>query len=119
MSCFKLPEVLCDELHSLCANFWWGSSRVRKAIHWVSWDKLCVSKALGGMGFRNLKMFNQAMLAKVGWRIIDNPGSLLSRVLKGKYFPNCDFLDAGVKRSGSFVWRSLRWGRVFLARGIR
>ena len=24
MSCFKLPDSLCDELTSLIRNFWWG-----------------------------------------------------------------------------------------------
>uniref|UniRef100_A0A2C9U2U2 Uncharacterized protein n=1 Tax=Manihot esculenta TaxID=3983 RepID=A0A2C9U2U2_MANES len=28
-----------------------------------------------------------ALLARKCWRIIDNPDSLLVRVLKGKYFP--------------------------------
>jgi hypothetical protein len=29
-------------------------------IHWCSWEKLGKSKASGGLGFRDLRLFNKA-----------------------------------------------------------
>ena len=68
---------------------------------------MCISKAYGGMGFRNLRAFNQAMLAKQVWRILSNPTSLVTRVLKSKYFPMSDVLNAKLGSLPSYSWRSI------------
>ena len=52
-------------------------------MHWKSWDKLCVPKDNGGLGFKDLMDFNTAMLGKQLWRLIEKPNTLISRVLKG------------------------------------
>lgn len=30
MSCFKIPNSLCDEMTSLIRNFWWGQEKKKK-----------------------------------------------------------------------------------------
>jgi hypothetical protein len=119
MSCFELPLLTCDDIRSLIANLWWGVEDGKKKVHWRSWDWLSTPKSLGGMGFRDLPLFNQAMLAKQGWRLLTDPGSLCARVLKGRYFPNSDFWNSTKPRSSSYTWRSILYGRELLFQGIR
>ena len=64
MSCFKILDLLCDEMTSIIRSFWWGQCKEKKRTAWISWDKLCASKAQEGMGFKQLKHFNLALLAK-------------------------------------------------------
>lgn len=71
------------------------------------------------MGFRDLLSFNLAMLGKQIWRIIQFPDSLLSRVFKAKYFPNCDVLDAKPKSSSSFTWKSIFSAMTLVQQGVR
>ena len=53
-NCFELPKQLCNEIHQSMARFWSGGNEKERKIHWMSWERLCTSKAEGGMGFRNL-----------------------------------------------------------------
>ena len=55
MSCFKIPDSLCDELTSMIRNFWWGQKGEEKKMAWLSWDKFCEPKERGGMGFKRLQ----------------------------------------------------------------
>ena len=119
MNLFRLPKTLISELHKISARFWWGGSASIRKLHWFTWENLCKPKWEGGLGFCDLGAFNQAMLAKQCWRIIHNPNSLISRVLKGCYFSDTSFLDAKSNMVGSFLWKSLVWGRELIVRGSR
>jgi hypothetical protein len=70
------------------------------------------------MGFWDVKYFNIAMLGKQGWRLMTAPDTLCARVLKGKYFPNNDFLNAKNKRNSSHTWRAILAGRKALECGL-
>ena len=119
MNLFRLPKGLVNEIYRLCARFWWGSKGSSRNIHWCKWDRLCVPKERGGLGFKNLEYFNKALLANQGWRILSNDKSLAACVLKDCYFSDVGFLKAEMKSSGSFIWKSLMWGKEILSAGVR
>ena len=58
------------------------------------------------MGFKDLKAFNLALLA-ISWRLSQNPSSLAYRVLKARYFPESNFMEAPLGKRPSYTWRSL------------
>ena len=76
-------------------SFWCGQTNGKNKIAWLSWDKVCMPKRDGGLGFRDLKSFNLALLEKQGWRLQCNTRSMVHWVLKARYFPHSDFLHAG------------------------
>lgn len=70
MSVFKLPKTLCKCINSMMVRFWRGHKENTSQIAWKSWDKLGCSKNSGVLGFWDLELYNQALLAKQGWRLI-------------------------------------------------
>ena len=92
-------------------RFWWEQGEA-KEIHWVKWSSLCSSKSVKGMGFWDIKKFNNALLAKQVWRLVHQKDTLLYKVFSARYFPNCSILDALIHLKCSYAWRvSRRFGR--------
>lgn len=67
MGCFKIPLGLCHEIEALVKKFFYGQRGDRRKIHWVRWDELTKSKLVGGMGFQDLALHNDSLLAKQAW----------------------------------------------------
>ena len=118
MSCFKLPLSLIKQLQSVLTRFWWDLSPKIKKMCWVSWSNLSKPKNAGGLGFRELAQFNDAMLAKISWRLLKDPNSLLGRILFGKYCLHTPFLETPVATGISHGWRGILVGRDLLAKGL-
>ena len=70
------------------------------------------------MGYRDLHLFNLAMLAQQGWRLIVELDSLCAQVLRAKYYPNGDLLGVKEKSGISYSWRSLIRGLKALNNGL-
>ncbi|KAM1318298.1 hypothetical protein ACFX13_003583 [Malus domestica] len=114
MQCFLLPKSFCEELNMMIAKYWWSGDPSRRKIHWLNWRTLCKPKHEGGLGFRDLYAFNQALLAKQAYVFLHDPEALVFRVFKAQYFPTIEFLDAQVNSNSSYVWRSIVASRPVL-----
>ncbi|KAM1807212.1 hypothetical protein ACFX11_030258 [Malus domestica] len=103
ISGFKLPLSSC--------GWSWNSLE--------TWKHLCKIKSVGGFRFWEISSFNQALLGKQGWRLLEFPNSLIARMLKARYFKDSNFMEAQLGSYPSYTWRSLVWGRVLLHYGSR
>ncbi|XP_042942857.1 uncharacterized mitochondrial protein AtMg00310-like [Carya illinoinensis] len=118
MSIFLIPSLITRKLNQLLRKFWWGYNEESSKIQWVNWKQISHSKESGGLGFRDFRSFNLALLSKQGWRILQNPTSLAAKVLKQKYFSKTNLLEAQLGSRPSFAWRGIQAGLRILKKGL-
>ncbi|XP_048620189.1 uncharacterized mitochondrial protein AtMg00310-like [Brassica napus] len=118
MTCFKLPKSLCKQIQSILTRFWWDLKPNIRKMCWVAWDNLTLPKNAGGLGVREIEVFNDALLAKIPWRLLRNPNSLLGQVLLNKYCKYENLLECLAPGNASHGWRGILAGREIIKRGV-
>ena len=109
---------LQKKLTSAVAQFWWSPAGSTRGMHWKSWDKVCVDKDEGGLGFKDITDFNTTMLGKQLWRLIEKPNTLFARVFKGRYYRNASPLEPIRSYSSSYGWRSVVSARSLVSKWL-
>ncbi|KAM1268507.1 hypothetical protein ACFX13_000857 [Malus domestica] len=70
MQTIKLPVTICDQLDRLNKNFVYGSTQSKNKVNLVKWSQVCLPKSLGGLGLKNMRVMNLAILSKNSWRLM-------------------------------------------------
>ncbi|MCI15823.1 reverse transcriptase-like protein [Trifolium medium] len=68
-------------------------------------------------GFRSIRLFNEALLAKQVWRLHTMPNSILARTYKDKYYPSGNIFQASNGPYPSYAWRSICQATEVIKRG--
>jgi hypothetical protein len=113
-----MPKGLCSNINSIMQKFWWSHQSNSLGIPWMSWSRMGVTKDKGGMGFREFHCFNKALLAKQLWRLWHTPDNLIAEIMKAKYYPNCQAINAQLGNKPSFAWRSIYSLKDLLHEGL-
>jgi hypothetical protein len=76
---------VAKRLEKIQRDFLWGGMNEEFKYHLVEWDKVCTPIDEGGLGIRNIRRFNQALLGKWLWRFAHEEGAWWRSVLVAKY----------------------------------
>lgn len=118
MSCSLFLITLCQKIERASSQFFWGSTIEDRKNHWAAWDVLTTSKAKGGIGFRELHLFNLAMLARQWWNLLQNQKLIIFQILKAKYFRRSSLSQAHLEYRSSYLWRSWLDTRELVQHGM-
>lgn len=89
------------------SKFLWNGKEANDKIPLVVWDKVCKAKQVGGVGLRNWKLLNEAMGAKVIWKIYSQPNQKWVLILKHKYLDQMSrkrIFTINTLPKGSAIW---------------
>jgi hypothetical protein len=85
LSLYPIPAQVAMRIEKIQRDFLWGGLNDEVKLHLVEWDKVCSPLDEGGLGIRNIRRFNQALLGKWLWRFAHEEGAWWKSVLVAKY----------------------------------
>lgn len=83
LSIFLIPISIANKLDAMLARFFWKNS-AQQGIHWKKQEIIQQPRGQGGLGIRNVSIFNKALLMKKVWRIVHDPQLLVSKVFRSR-----------------------------------
>jgi hypothetical protein len=101
LSFFKAPSGIITAIESLLIKFFWGGCEDSRKTAWVAWPSICLRKEHGGLGVRQLREFNLALLGKWCWRMLEDRVGLWYRVLAARYGAEGGRVRDGGRRGSS------------------
>ena len=105
---FDVPVRNCDKLDLLSRRFWWKpKEKEGRYIAWKGWNRLCQPRCVGGLGFKETREVNKALLAKFAWIMASGKQSLCMEVLRSKYKVKEDWLRLKPSKFASPTWRAI------------
>uniref|UniRef100_M1AY26 Tn7 reverse transcriptase n=1 Tax=Solanum tuberosum TaxID=4113 RepID=M1AY26_SOLTU len=75
-SVFILPQRVVKEVDKKCREYLWGTTRDRKKVALIAWDKICVPKKYGGLNIKGCGNWNVASVGKLIWQLALKEDSL-------------------------------------------
>lgn len=107
MSTTRIPTRVLNSLESLMRRFFWGKQNQDQYLAYVAWEHLCRPVQEGGLGIKDLKFFNEAILLKYLWRLASGDNSLWVTLVRTKYIPRSLLWQSGRTYRCTIFWRSL------------
>ena len=108
MQTTNLPASIKTKIDQVCRRFLWSGNDEMRKMSLISWHTICQPKLAGGLGFKRLDIMNEALLLKVAWNLITEPGKLCARVLATKYRVSLSDIPQFLPtRQGSHLWKSV------------
>lgn len=105
VSCFWLsilpvPQSVLDVITRICRQFFWNSKSSM-----VAWKDIVLPKEEGGLGLRDFKTWNSALLTKYIWDIHGRKESLWLRWIDHVYLGHLSFWETQPKKGMSVMFK--------------
>ncbi|GKE20061.1 putative RNA-directed DNA polymerase, partial [Tanacetum coccineum] len=102
-----IPKGIIYDIHQLIRGFLWCNGELKRGKAKIAWEDICRPTREGGLGIRNLEVFNYALMTTHIWNILSSKESLWVRWIHKYKLRGRTFWDIPVKNEMSWGWRKL------------
>ncbi|XP_021836846.1 uncharacterized protein [Spinacia oleracea] len=104
---YVLPKSVPQDIVKICRAFQWsGHAFSHKPIN-IAWDKVCSDKQTGGLGFRDVQIWNIAFMGKYVWALVKKQENVWIRWINSVYLKDGDWWEYQPDSSASWYWKQV------------
>lgn len=115
---FILPQMVIDQINSICRNYLWGGVAEYAKVPYISWSTTCSPRKMGGIGLKNIAAWNRAYIAKLIWHIALKKDVLWVKWIHSRYLKSTSWWDYHAPADCSWYWRKVVHIKEMFKQGI-
>ncbi|XP_074303386.1 uncharacterized protein LOC141637872 [Silene latifolia] len=104
---FILPKTVIGKIEAICRAYLWHGSDHKESSGLVSWENICQSKKHGGLGLKDLHVWNLATIGKYAWWIAQKEDHLWVRWVNAVYIKSTGWMEYKPRMGSSWAWRKI------------
>ncbi|XP_074291071.1 uncharacterized protein LOC141617832 [Silene latifolia] len=104
---FVIPSNILNRINSLCRNYLWGGEANYKRAPNVKWVSCCLPKEEGGLGLKDAKVWNKALIGKYAWWLATKKDHLWVRWVSHVYMKGIEWSDYTAPSDSSWTWKKI------------
>lgn len=91
----------------MCRAFLWSGDAQTTKNGYVSWDNMCRGKRAGGLGLRNILLWNTAAVGKLVWNVANKKDMLWVKWVNEVYIKGDSWQDYKPTANASWSWKCI------------
>ncbi|XP_021853707.1 uncharacterized protein [Spinacia oleracea] len=97
---YVLLKSVLQDIVKICRAFLWSGHAFSHKPSKIAWDKVCNDKQNGGLGFRDVQIWNTAFMGKYVWALVKKQDNVWIRWINSVYLKDGDWWEY---QAGSFA----------------
>ncbi|XP_062103039.1 uncharacterized protein LOC133814037 [Humulus lupulus] len=102
-----VDKMLLRSVKSICKAFLWKGAKEFDGAGNVAWEDVCKSKAKGGLGIRDVDLWNIAAIGKYVWAVAKNKESLWVKWVHSVYLKGTSWWTYESSATASWQWKKI------------
>lgn len=106
-SAFLLPKGVLEEIEKVCRHYFCAGNDMSRKPALVSWEEVCRPKHSGGLGIKNLLLWNTDALGVHVWNVANKKDMLWVKWVSEIYLQGETIWEHQPKIDSSWQWKKL------------
>ncbi|GKA30765.1 RNA-directed DNA polymerase, eukaryota, reverse transcriptase zinc-binding domain protein [Tanacetum coccineum] len=106
-SVFILPKSVIKDIDKLLKGFFWCQGELSKGKAKVAWNQVCKSKEEGGLGIKDLSLWNEVLMSKHLWNVVSKKESIWLKWVTNNRLKGSSIWEVDCDKNASNGWKSI------------